>query len=56
LRISYYEEMLGDGQARSFIVFVFTEGEKYTYQPAEHISASDTVYDIIPDYAVQYLK
>lgn len=56
IRISFYEEMLGDGQARNFIVFVFTEAEKYTYQPAEHTHASDTVYDIIPDFAVQYLK
>ena len=56
IRISYYEEMLENGQARSFIVFVFNEGEKYTYQPAEHVIASDKVYDISPDLAVQYLK
>ena len=56
MRISYYEEMLGKGQTRSFIVFVFTEGEKYTYQPAPQNPASDTVYDITPDFAVQYLK
>ena len=55
-RITYYEEMLGNGQTRSFIVFVFTEAEKYTYQPVEQTPASDTVYDITPDYAVQYLK
>ena len=56
MRITYYEEMLGKGQTRSFIVFVFTEGEKYTYQPAPQTPASDTVYDITPDFAVQYLK
>ena len=56
IRISYYEEMLGNGHARSFIVFVFTEAEKHTYQPVEHVIASDKVYDIAPDFAVQYLK
>ena len=56
MRISYYEQMLEKGQTRSFIVFVFTEGEKYTYQPAPQEPASDTVYDIVPDFAVQYLK
>ena len=56
IRISYYEEMLDNGQTRSFIVFIFTETEKYTYQPASQTPASDAVYDIIPDFAVQYLK
>lgn len=56
IRISYYEEILANGQTRSFIVFVFTEGEKYTYQPVDQIPASDTIYDIKPDFAVQYLK
>ncbi len=55
-RISFYEDMLGNGQARTFIVFVFNEAEKYTYQPAANENASDKVYDITPDYAVQYLK
>lgn len=56
IRISFYEEMLGNGQARTFIVFVFNEAEKYTYQPAANEYASDKVYDIVPDFAVQYLK
>lgn len=56
IRISFYEEMLGNGQARTFIVFVFSEAEKYTYQPAANEIASDKVYDIVPDFAVQYLK
>ena len=56
IRISFYEEMLGNGQARTFIVFVFNEAEKYTYQPAANENASDKVYDITPDFAVQYLK
>ena len=56
VRISFYEEMLGNGQARTFIVFVFNEAEKYTYQPVQNEYASDKVYDITPDYAVQYLK
>lgn len=55
-RISFYEEMLGNGQARTFIVFVFNEAEKYTYQPVQNEYASDKVYDIVPDFAVQYLK
>ncbi len=55
-RISFYEEMLGDGQARNFIVFVFAENEKYTYTPAQNNAASETIYDIPPDFAVQYLK
>lgn len=55
-RISFYEEMLGNGQARNFIVFVFAENEKYTYTPAQNNTASETVYDISPDFAVQYLK
>lgn len=56
IRISFYEEMLGNGQARNFIVLVFSESEKYTYTPAANNTASDKVYDIIPDFAVQYLK
>ena len=56
IRISFYEEPLGNGQARTFIVFVFNEAEKYTYQPAANEIASDTVYDIVPDFAVQYIK
>ncbi len=56
IRISFYEEILGNGQARTFIVFVFNEAEKYPYQPAVNESASDKVYDITPDFAVQYLK
>lgn len=56
IRISFYEEMIGNGQARTFIVFVFNEAEKYTYQPAANENASDKVYDITPDFAVQYLK
>lgn len=56
IRISFYEQMLGNGQARTFIVFVFNEAEKYTYQPAANEYASDKVYDIVPDFAVQYLK
>ncbi|MBO4708049.1 MAG: hypothetical protein J5594_05810 [Elusimicrobiaceae bacterium] len=56
IRISFYEEMIGNGQARTFLVFVFNEAEKYTYQPAENETASDKVYDITPDFAVQYLK
>ena len=55
-RISFYEEMIENGQARTFIVFVFNEAEKYTYQPAANEIASDKVYDIVPDFAVQYLK
>ena len=56
IRISFYEEMIDNGQARTFIVFVFNEAEKYTYQPAANEYASDRVYDIVPDFAVQYLK
>lgn len=56
IRISFYEEILGNNQARNFIVFVFNEGEKYTYTPAANNIASETVYDITPDFAVQYLK
>ena len=56
IRISFYEEMLGNNQARNFIVFVFNESEKYTYTPAVNNIASETVYDIAPDFAVQYLK
>ena len=56
IRISFYEEMIENGQARNFIVFVFNEAEKYTYQPAANEYASDKVYDIVPDFAVQYLK
>jgi len=56
IRISFYEETLGNGQARTFIVFAFNEAEKYTYQPAANENASDKVYDITPDFAVQYLK
>lgn len=56
IRISFYEEMLGNNQARNFIVFVFNESEKYTYTPAANNIASETVYDISPDFAVQYLK
>ena len=55
IRISFYEEMLGNGQARTFIVFVFNEAEKYTY-PSPNETASDKVYGITPDYAVQYLE
>ncbi len=56
IRISFYEYMLGNGQSRTFIVFVFNEAEKYTYQPALNENSSDKVYDITPDFAVQYLK
>ncbi len=56
IRISFYEEMIGNNQARNFIVFVFNEAEKYTYTPAANNTASDKVYDIEPDFAVQYLK
>ena len=56
IRISFYEEMIENGQARNFIVFVFNEAEKYTYQPAANEYASDKVYDIVPDFAVQYMK
>ena len=56
IRISFYEEMIENGQARTFIVFVFNEAEKYTYQPAANEIASDKVYDITPDFAVQYLQ
>ena len=56
IRISFYEETLGNGQARTFIVFVFNEAEKYTYQPAQNENTSDKVYDITPDLAVQYLR
>ena len=56
IRISFYEEMIGNNLARNFIVFVFNEAEKYTYTPAADNIASDKVYDIEPDFAVQYLK
>ncbi len=56
IRISFYEETLGNGQARTFIVFVFNEAEKYTYKPVANEIVSDKVYDITPDFAVQYLK
>ena len=55
IRITFYEEMLPGGQARHFIVFVFNEGEKYAYTSNEPVSPSDTVYDITPDLAVQYI-
>ena len=56
IRISFYEEILANNQARNFIVFVFNEGEKYTYTPAANNIPSESVYDILPDFAVQYLK
>ncbi len=56
IRISFYDEILPGGLARSYIVFVFNDGRKYAYTPNEAINPSDTVYDIIPDFAVQYIK
>ncbi len=56
VRITFYEEIIPNGLARNYVVFVFNDGRKYAYTPNEAITPSDTVYDIIPDFAVQYTK
>lgn len=56
IRISFYEEILPRGLAGNYVVFVFNDGRKYAYTTNEAIKPSDTVYDIIPDFAVQYIK